>query len=123
MEANAPIARPDPYHSIEGAATKRYSRKWTGAASFWTTKNHRWITGNRSGGNGNTPQSPNDDRFAVDDTWTWEARASGTVNFPMDIALSSSYRAQSGEREQRTQQFSAASSVLLPGSGTPRSGD
>jgi len=86
--ANAPTDRPDTYHSIEVAATKRYSRKWTGAASFWTTKNHRWITGNSSGGNGNTPQSPNDDRFAVDDTWTWEARASGTVNFPMDISLS-----------------------------------
>ena len=105
------------------AATKRYSRKWTGAASFWTTKNHRWITGNSSGGNGNTPQSPNDDRFAVDDTWTWEARASGTVNFPMDISLSSSYRAQSGEREQRTQQFSAASSVLRQGSVTLRMGE
>ena len=121
--ANAPTDRPDTYHSIEVAATKRYSRKWTGAASFWTTKNHRWITGNSSGGNGNTPQSPNDDRFAVDDTWTWEARASGTVNFPMDISLSSSYRAQSGEREQRTQQFSAASSVLRQGSVTLRMGE
>jgi carboxypeptidase family protein len=114
---SAPADRSDSYHSLEVAATKRYSRRWTGTASFWTTKNHRWL------GIAATPQSPNDDRFPVDDTWTWEARASGTYNFPMDISLSSSYRAQSGEREQRTQVFTAPSSVLRQGSVTLRMGD
>ncbi len=114
---NAPAARPDTYHSIEVAATKRYSNKWTGSASFWTTKNHRWL------GIAATPQSPNDDRFPTDDTWNWEARASGTYSFPLDISLSSSYRAQSGDREQRTQQFTAASSVLRQGSVTLRMGE
>jgi carboxypeptidase family protein len=114
---NAPVDRPDTYHSIEVTATKRYSRRWTGSASFWTTKNHRWL------GIAATPQSPNDDRFPVDNTWTWEARASGTYNLPMDISLSSSYRAQSGDQEQRTQQFTAPSSVLRQGSVTLRMGD
>ena len=121
--ANAPRDRPDTYHSIEVAATKRYSRRWTGTTSFWATKNHRWITGGSSGGNGNTPQSPNDDRFPIDNTWNWEARASGTYNFPKDISLSSSYRAQSGEREQRTQQFTAPASVLRQGAVTLRMGE
>jgi hypothetical protein len=114
---SAPANRADTYHSIEVAATKRYSKRWTGTASFWTTKNHRWL------GIAATPQSPNDDRFPIDDTWNWEARASGTYNFPMDITVSSSYRAQSGEREQRTQQFTAPSSVLRQGSVTLRMGE
>jgi hypothetical protein len=114
---NALQDRSDTYHSVEIAATKRYSRRWTGTASFWATKNHRWL------GIAATPQSPNDDRFPIDDTWNWEARASGTYNFPMDISLSSSYRAQSGDREQRTQQFTAASTVLRQGSVTLRMGE
>jgi len=115
--ANALPDRPDTYHSFEVAATKRYSRKWTGTASFWATRNHRWL------GIAATPQSPNDDRFPIDSTLNWEARASGTYNFPMDISLSSSYRAQSGDREQRTQQFTAPSTALRQGSVTLRMGE
>jgi hypothetical protein len=115
--ANATPDRPDTYHSFEVAATKRYSRKWTGTASFWATRNHRWL------GIAATPQSPNDGRFPIDNTLNWEARASGTYNFPMDISLSSSYRAQSGDREQRTQQFTAPSTVLRQGSVTLRMGE
>jgi hypothetical protein len=111
---NAPGDRSDTYHSFEVAATKRYSKRWTGTASFCATKNHRWL------GIAATPQSPNDDRFPIDNTWNWEARASGTYNLPFDISLSSSYRAQSGDREQRTQQFTASSSILRQGSVTLR---
>lgn len=115
--ANAPPDRADIFHSFEVAATKRFSKTWTGTTSFWTTKNHRWI------GLGATPQSPNDDRFSVDNTWSWEARGNVTFNLPMDIALSSSYRAQSGQPGQRTQQFTAASSILRQGSVTLRMGE
>jgi Carboxypeptidase regulatory-like domain len=118
---NAPADRYDSYHTFEIVATKRYSKRWTGTASFWTTKNHRWITGTT--GNSNTPQSPNDDRFPIDNTWNWEARAAGTYNLPFDVSLSSSYRAQSGDREQRTQQFTAPATVLRQGSVTLRMGD
>jgi len=121
--ANAPADRSDTFHTFEVAATKRYSRRWTGTTSFWMTRDHRWITGTAAGGNGNTPQSPNDDRFPVDNTWNWEARASGTYNLPIDVSLSASYRAQSGEKEQRTQQFTAPSSVLRQGSVTLRMGE
>ena len=44
---NARDDRPDTFQSYEVAVTKRYSKKWTGSASFWTTKNHQWI-GSRS---------------------------------------------------------------------------
>ena len=43
--ANAPTDRADTFNSFEVAATKRYSKRWTGTTSFWMTKNHRWITG------------------------------------------------------------------------------
>ncbi len=82
---NAPSDRADTFSSFEVAATKRYSKKWTGTTSFWATRNHRWITTAAAGGNGNTPQSPNDDRFPIDNTWNWEARASGTYSLPVQI--------------------------------------
>lgn len=118
---NAPLDRSDVFHSFEIAATKRYSKKWTGAASFWTTKNHQWIV--TPGGLGNTPQSPNDDRFPLINTWDWEARANVTYNLPLDIAFSSSYRAQSGQAGQRTQVFTAPATVLRQGSVTLRMGE
>ena len=42
---NTPSSRPDSYNSIEVALTKRFSKKWNGLASFWATKDHRWING------------------------------------------------------------------------------
>jgi hypothetical protein len=115
--ANAAPDRADTFHSFEVAATKRYSKRWTGSTSFWMTKNHRWL------GLGNTPQNPNDDRFPVDNTWAWEGRANATYNMPFDIAFSTSYRAQSGQPGQRTQVFTAPSTVLRQGSVTLRMGE
>ncbi len=117
--ANASPDRADIFHSFEIAATKRYSKKWTGTASFWTTKNHQWIV---TQGFGNTPQSPNDDRFPIINTWDWEARGNVTYNLPLGVAFSSSYRAQSGQSGQRTQVFTAPASVLRQGSVTLRMG-
>jgi hypothetical protein len=117
---NARSGRDDTFHSIEVAVTKRYSRKWTGNASFWTTKNHRWLGSSTIGAA--APQSPNDERFPTDDTWNWEGRANVTYNFPLGINASVNYRSQSGAPGQRTQAFSAASTVLRQGSVTLRMG-
>jgi hypothetical protein len=116
---NALPGRSDTYHSIEVAATKRYSSRWTGSGSFWATKNHVWLG---TSGISDAPESPNDDRFPLNNTWGWEARGNVTYNLPFDVAVSSSYRAQSGDKEQRTQQFTASSSVLRQGSVTLRMG-
>jgi Carboxypeptidase regulatory-like domain len=112
--ANALPGRSNVFHSFEVAATKRFSRKWTGHTSFWTTKNHSWI------GAGNNPQSPNDDRFAVNNVWDWEGRGNLTYNFPWGIFTSASYRAQSGAAGQRTQVFTAPTTILRQGSVTLR---
>jgi hypothetical protein len=116
---NAPTDRANTYHSFEVAATKRYSQKWTGSTSFWATKNHQWLTqGNLAAA---LPQSPNEDRFPIDDKWYWEARANGTYSLPWDIDVTGSFRAQSGSYGVRTQVFTG--SALRQGSTTLRMGE
>jgi hypothetical protein len=107
---NAPSDRPDYYHSFELTATKRYSKRWNMSSSFWMTKTHEWIRA--------TPTSPNDDLFAINDTWAWEARADANYRLPADINASVNLRAASGQKGQRTQTFT--DSRLLQGTVTLR---
>jgi carboxypeptidase family protein len=107
---NAPIDRPDEYHSFELTLNKRFSKRWNLSSSYWLTRTHEWIRA--------TPTSPNDDRFPVNDTWAWEARADANYRFPWDINTSVNIRAASGAPGQRTQTFSDAR--LLQGTVTLR---
>jgi hypothetical protein len=107
---NAPSNRPDTYNTFEVAVTKRFSKRWNVQGSFWMTKNHEWIQA--------VSPTPNDDRFPIDDTWNWEARASGIYNLPWGVEVSGFYRAQSGLPGQRTESFS--SPLLLQGAVTLR---
>jgi hypothetical protein len=107
---NAASDRPDYYHSFELTANKRFSKKWNMSSSFWMTKTHEWIRA--------TPTSPNDDVFAINDTWAWEARADANYRLPWDINASVNVRAASGAKGQRTQTFSDAR--LLQGTVTQR---
>jgi hypothetical protein len=84
-------------------------------ASYWTTKNHRWLQGTAG-----VAGSPNDDRFPTDDTWNWEARGSILYNLPKRFQISSLYRAQSGTSGQRLSTFNSA--ALLQGATTIRMG-
>jgi Carboxypeptidase regulatory-like domain len=110
---STPSNRPDIFNSVEVAVTKRSSKRWNGIASFWMTKDHRWLEGT-SGIAG----SPNDDAFPIDDTWNWEARGSVVYNLPMRFQVSSFFRAQSGTAGQRLAAFN--SSALSQGSTTLR---
>jgi hypothetical protein len=107
---NAAKDRPDAYHSIELTASKRFSKRWNLSSSYWMTKTHEWIRA--------TPTSPNDDRFAINDTWAWEARADANYRFPFEINTSINVRAASGAKGQRTQTFT--DSRLLQGTVTLR---
>jgi hypothetical protein len=120
QSVNVPSDRPNVYHSFEVAATKRYSKKWTGSTSFWATKNHVWLPANSTTSSAALPQSPNDDRFPLNDQWDWEARANATYRVPYDVNVTASYRAQSGQWGQRTQVFTGA--ALRQGSTTLRMG-
>jgi hypothetical protein len=112
---NNPSNRPDVYNSFEVAVTKRYSKRWDGFASYWMTKDHRWLQGT-AGLSG----SPNDDSFPIDDTWNWELRGDGVYHLPWDFQLSAFYRAQSGSAGQRVSVFN--SSALIQGATTVRMG-
>jgi hypothetical protein len=107
---NAPSDRPDYYHSFELTANKRFSKRWNLSSSFWATKTHQWIRA--------YPTSPNDDRFAINDSWGWEARGDANYRLPYDINTSINVRMASGALGQRTQTF--ADPRLLQGSVTLR---
>ena len=110
VQQSAPGDRPDVSSNFEVAVTKRYSKRWNGSFSFWTTKNHRWIRA--------VPQSPNDDPFATDDTLTWEARGAGMFKGPWGLDVSGLYRAAAGNYGLRTVNFT--SPLLLQGTVTLR---
>ena len=80
----------------------------------------RTISGSRPAP-ANNPQSPNDDRFPLIQTWDWEARGNVTYHLPFGLFTSASYRAQSGGSGQRTQVFT--SPALRQGSVTLRMGE
>ena len=112
---STPSSRPDVYNSLEFAVTKRSSKRWNGMASYWVTKNHRWLNGMAG-----LAGSPNDAPYPVDDTWNWEARGTLIYNLPLRFQISSLYRAQSGTAGQRLQTFN--SSALAQGATTIRMG-
>jgi hypothetical protein len=76
-------------------------------ASLWSTKNNQWIQA--------TPQSPNDDRFPLNGTWTWEGRLNGSYQFPHGLQASTLLRAQSGIPGQRTFIFTSRVVQVMAG--------
>jgi hypothetical protein len=70
------------------------------------TKYHRWINGLAGTGVGN----PNDDPYAIDNTWNWDARANVYYKLPWGIYASSFFRATSGTYGQLTGSFSGTGS-------------
>ena len=104
--------RPDVNTTFEVAITKRYSKRWNGSASYWITKNDKYLTATR------TPANPNEDAFPKDETNSWEARGAVMYSAPLGIQVSGTYRAQSGFKGQRTVSFT--SPLLLQGAVTRR---
>jgi hypothetical protein len=90
----------DRYHAIEFTMTKRFSSRWTGQVSYFTVKNHRWIS--------SVFVSPNDEFFPVDDTWTWAGSVSGSYRLPGDVTVSGFLQSKSGLYGQRTYIFRQA---------------
>lgn len=122
---NNPTNHQDIYNTVEIAVNKKFSKRWNGSASFWTTKNHRWIHGLAGTGVG----SPNDDTFPIDDTWNWEARENLYFKLPWGINISDFFRATSGTQGQLTANFAGTgigtggvSQKLNQGSVTQRLG-
>jgi hypothetical protein len=91
--------RDDHYQTIEFSLTKRASGRWSAIASFWAIKNHAWLT--------RLPDDPNNDLFALDDTWKWAGNFSGTYQMPWGVQFGAFVQSKIGVRGQRTNIFRA----------------
>jgi hypothetical protein len=87
----------DRYDSIEATLTKRFSSRWTGQVSYFAVKNHRWLS--------SVFNSPNDQFFPLDETWTWAGNISGSYRLPGDVTLSGFLQSKTGVLGQRTNIF------------------
>jgi len=87
----------DRYDSVEGTITKRFSSRWTGQVSYFAVKNHRWLA--------SIFNSPNDQFFPLDETWTFAGNVSGSYRLPGDVSVSGFLQSKSGVLGQRTYIF------------------
>jgi hypothetical protein len=89
----------DRFNSMEFTLTKRASDRWMGQISYFAVKNHRWLNG--------VFQSPNDEFFPLDETWSWAGNVSATYRLPYDISVSGFLQSKAGVKGQRTNIFRA----------------
>jgi len=87
----------DRYDALESTLTKRFSSRWTGQVSYFVVKNHRWLA--------SVFNSPNDQFFPLDETWTWAGNISGTYRLPGDVSVSGFLQSRNGLLGQRTYIF------------------
>jgi hypothetical protein len=87
----------DRYHSIETTLTKRFSSRWTGQVSYFAVKNHRWIA--------SVFNSPNEEFFPLDETWSWAGNVTGSYRLPGDVSVSGFLQSRNGLKGQRTYIF------------------
>lgn len=92
--------RDDSYQNFEVTLNKRPTGKWFAFTSLLATKYHRWLEA--------VPQSPNEERFPLDETWELAYRLAAGYNAPWGITLSTLYQAYNGIPGQRTYVFRSA---------------
>ena len=87
----------DRFHSVETTLTKRFSSRWTGQVSYFAVKNHRWLA--------SVFNSPNDQFFPIDETWSWAGNVTGSYRLPGDVSVSGFLQSKNGVKGQRTYNF------------------
>ncbi len=102
------------YKSIEVAASKRLSHRWQMMTSYSATKLHIPITQNTQGCcDFQAPGislflstlDPNAEINTANNTWEWQARATGAYVLPRDVQLSANFEHRSGTPYARTVSF------------------
>ena len=86
--------------TIEVSVNKRSSGRWSLMGSYGATKQHRWID--------TVIETPNQQYYPLDETWSWVARGSGSYVLPYDVQLGGTLNVRSGVQGQRTYVFRAA---------------
>jgi hypothetical protein len=97
----------DRFDTMEFSLTRRATDRWMGQVSYFAVKNRRWLEG--------VYQSPNNEFFPLDDTWSWAGNISGTYRLPYNVSVSGFLQSQAGVKGQRTNIFRTAD----PDGGTP----
>lgn len=90
----------DRFNSMEFTLTKRASKRWMGQVTYFAVKNHRWLDG--------TFESPNNEFFPLDSTWSWAGNIIGTYRLPYEISISGFLQSKAGVKGQRTNIFRRA---------------
>jgi hypothetical protein len=110
---NAPTDREDVFRNIEVTLNRRPTGKWFAFTSFLATKNHRWLVP--------VVQSPNDNIYPLDETWSLAYRLAAGYTIPYGIHLSTLFQAYNGIPAQRSYVFRTADpdgGPPIPSSGT-----
>ncbi|PYQ80997.1 MAG: hypothetical protein DMG01_05295, partial [Acidobacteria bacterium] len=68
--------------------------------SYFAVKNHRWLA--------SVFNSPDDQFFPIDETWSWAGNVTGTYRFPGDVSVSGFLQSRNGVTGQRTYIFRQA---------------
>jgi hypothetical protein len=109
MPTNRDSSRDDTYKGFEMTLTKRQSGGWMALGSFQMLKNHIYT------GTSATPSNPNQEVFAIDNTWDWSGKLMGSYRAKWDVNLSALYNFLAGVPRQRTYGFRP---TPLPNAGT-----
>ena len=86
--------------TIEVSVNKRSSEGWSLMGSYGATKQHRWLDA--------FIETPNQESYPLDETWSWVLRGSGSYILPYDVVLGGTLNLRSGIDGQRTYVFRAA---------------
>jgi hypothetical protein len=121
MPINRDSAHDDTYKGFELTLTKRQGNGWMALGSFQMVKNHIWAGPPSATGTPTnlaaTPSSPNDEVFALDQTWDWSGKLMGSYHAPFNVNVSALYNFLRGTARQRIYQFRNvpnATTVTLP---------
>jgi hypothetical protein len=93
--------------SMDFTVTRRMSGRWSAQGSYFFVKNSQWLQ--------KTVNSPNDEFFPLDTTWSWGANVTATYRLPYDVHISGFLQSKTGVQGQRTYTFRQVD----PDGGTP----
>jgi Carboxypeptidase regulatory-like domain len=105
--------RQDVFKNIELTLNRRPTGKWFAFTSLLATKNHRWLVP--------VVQSPNDNLYPLDETWSLAYRLAAGYEMPYGIHVSTLYQAYNGIPAQRSNLFRTIDpdgGPPIPSSGT-----
>ena len=110
---NRPGSGDDRYQTIEVTLNRRPAGKWGVITSFSATKNHRWLTNAQTNASLAVPQSPNDNYFPLDETWSVIYKVTGNYRMPYGMQLGAVFDIQRGAPGQRTALISVPRSGFI----------